>query len=113
VFSETPYRYYTDASGAPQKILLSTMSKNELIKLIGSSGTITDAVIEGNALTVSFKDIRTKGTILLFTQGFVSDSNGNTNKQNGQPCYLKLTFFAGKTEDGAVDINFDLAWVLK
>ena len=113
VFSETPYRYYTDANGAPQKVLLSSMSESELIKLIGTSGTVTGAKIEGNALTISFKGIRSKGTILLFTQGYVSDSNGNTNKQNGQPCYLKLTFYAGKTEDDAIAIDFDLNWVLK
>jgi len=113
VFSEVPYRYYTDASGAPQKVLLSSMSKDELIGLISTTGTVTDAVIKGNALTISFKDVRSKGNILLFTEGFVSDSNGNTNKENGQPCYLKLTFYAGKTEDGAIDINFDLAWVTK
>lgn len=113
VFSEIPYRYYTDSNGAPKKVLLEDMTESELISFIGTSGVVTGAKIEGNALTVTFESIRSKGTILLFTQGYVSDSNGNTNKQNGQPCYLKLTFYAGLTEDGAVSIDFDLNWVLK
>ena len=126
VFSEVPYRYYTDKDGAPVKELLSAIKKSELIDLIGAgTDVVTGLKIEGNALTISFQGLSSGDPIVLFTQGYISDSNGNTNKQNGQPCYLKLTFYARKvggstgtgtgtgTDTGTVEIDFTLDWVLK